>query len=61
MQWDRFLEVVSALNRAQVDVDGVCVRVVTPQTLHRMKKDTVRPQDRADALWLAERYGLSED
>jgi hypothetical protein len=40
--------------------DGVPVRVVTPRTLWRMKKDTVRPLDRLDAAMLAERFGLEE-
>jgi len=38
--------------------DDVPVRVVTPETLWRMKKDTVRPLDRLDAAMLAERFGL---
>lgn len=40
---------------------GVPVRVVTPRTLWRMKKDTVRPTDRFDAEVLAERFGLREE
>lgn len=34
------------------------VRVATPGMLYRMKKDTVRLQDRADAERLRERFGL---
>ena len=30
-------------------MDGLEVSVVTPETLYRMKKDTVGLQDRADA------------
>ncbi len=41
--------------------DGVSVRVVTPRTLWRMKKDTARPSDRFDAQVLAERFGLQEE
>jgi len=26
-----------------------------------MKRDTVRPKDRADAAWLRERFGLDDD
>ena len=37
------------------------VRVVTPRTLWRMKKDTVRPIDRFDAQLLAERFDLEEE
>jgi hypothetical protein len=42
------------------DYDGVAVRVVTPHTLWRMKKDTVRPSDRIDAELLARRFGFEE-
>lgn len=31
------------------DLDGVPVHVVSPSTLYRMKRDTVRPHDRLDA------------
>jgi hypothetical protein len=41
--------------------EGVPVRVVTPRTLWRMKKGTVRPTDRYDADVLAERIGFRED
>jgi hypothetical protein len=44
-----------------VVLDGVPVRVATPRMLYRMKKDTVRPQDRLDAQALRERFGLSEE
>jgi len=40
---------------------GVPVRVVTPRTLWRMKKGTIRPTDRYDADVLAERFGFRED
>lgn len=40
--------------------EGVTVRVATPQTLFRMKKDTVRLQDRADAQRLKDEFGLEE-
>ena len=36
------------------DVEGVPVRIATPETLFRMKKDTVRPEDKRDARFLAE-------
>lgn len=42
-------------------VDGAQVRVATPRMLYRMKRDTVRPLDRADAAALRERFNLSED
>ena len=41
--------------------EGVPVRMVTPRTLWRMKKDTVRPSDRFDAQVLAERFGFREE
>jgi hypothetical protein len=41
--------------------DGVPVRVVTPRTLWRMKKGTVRATDRYDAEVLAERFGFREE
>jgi len=37
---------------------GVNVRVATPETLYKMKKDTLRLVDRADAAELRERFGL---
>ena len=40
---------------------GVPVRVVTPRTLWRMKKDTVRLKDRADAEMLRRQFGLEPE
>lgn len=40
--------------------DGAPVRVVNPETLWKLKKDTVRPGDRIDAEALAERFGFEE-
>ena len=42
-------------------VEGVPVRVATPQMLYRMKRDTVRPQDRLDAQVIKERFRLEDD
>ncbi len=42
-------------------VDGVSIRVATPAQLYRMKKGTVRPQDRLDAEAIRERFGLDEE
>ena len=36
------------------EIRGVQVRIATPETLFRMKKDTVRPEDKRDARFLAE-------
>jgi len=44
-----------------VDWQGVKVRLATPQTLYRMKKDTVRPIDRMDAALLQERFGTRDE
>ncbi len=43
-----------------VTVDGVSARVATPRMLYRMKKDTVRPQDRMDAETIRSRFGIEE-
>lgn len=42
-------------------LEGTRVRVATPRTLYRMKRDTAGPQDRLDAAVLKERFGLMED
>src|SRR4030042_2681013 len=36
------------------EVAGAQVRIATPETLLRMKQDTVRPEDKRDARFLAE-------
>jgi Nucleotidyl transferase AbiEii toxin, Type IV TA system len=41
-----------------VSIEGVPVRVATPTTLYRMKKETIRPIDRADAAALREKFGI---
>ena len=40
--------------------EGVMARVATPRMLYRMKHDTIRLQDRADAQALKERFGLAD-
>jgi len=42
------------------EADGVRVRVATPRTLYRMKRDTVRPIDHADAAALRAAFGLED-
>src|SRR5215207_4276581 len=42
----------------RVDFEGVSVPIVTPETLYRMKKGTVRPKDWGDAERIARRFGL---
>lgn len=43
------------------DVEGVSVRLATPATLFRMKRDTVRPKDRLDAEVLRSMFGLKDE
>lgn len=48
------------LEAQRENFDGVEVSVATPATLYRMKKDTVRLKDRADAQLLKQRFGLED-
>lgn len=50
----------ASLESERVDFDGVTVSTVTPETLYRMKKGTVRPKDWGDAQRIARRFGLKE-
>jgi hypothetical protein len=43
-----------------VDVEGIPVRLATPETLYRMKRDTLRDVDRADAEALRRLFGLED-
>jgi hypothetical protein len=49
------------LETQRVPFDDLTVTVVTPRTLYRMKKGTVRFQDRVDAEALRQRFGLKEE
>ena len=42
-------------------IEGVRIRLASPRTLYRMKKDTVRPIDHADAAALRVAFNLDED
>jgi hypothetical protein len=42
-------------------VDGVEIRLATPATLYRMKRDTVRYKDREDAAKLRQKFNLPEE
>ena len=42
------------------EIRGVPVRFVTAETLYRMKRDTVRPIDKIDALNLQQRFNLKD-
>ncbi len=44
-----------------VRLEGVQIRVATPAMLYRMKKDTVRPIDRADAVALKQLFEIEDD
>jgi hypothetical protein len=49
------------IEREDVVLDGVRVHVATPRMLFRMKKDTVRPQDRLDAEALRQAFELKDE
>ena len=49
------------LESERIDFDGLQVTVVTPETLYRMKKGTVRLRDQGDAERIRQRFGLEED
>ncbi len=37
-----------------VEIQGTQIKVATPEALYRLKKDTVRPEDKIDAMFLEE-------
>jgi nucleotidyltransferase AbiEii toxin of type IV toxin-antitoxin system len=43
------------------EIDGVAIRLATPATLVRMKRDTVRFKDRDDAMKLRQKFDLPEE
>ena len=49
------------LQVARLPFESIVVSVATPATLYRMKRDTVRPKDWADAAWLKQRFGLDDE
>jgi hypothetical protein len=67
---DFYVDLVSRLGDAYAFADvesewvergGVRARIATPRMLYRMKKDTVRPLDRADAADLRAKFQLEDD
>ncbi len=44
-----------------VEVHGIEVHLATPKMLYRMKRDTLRPVDHADAIVLCDKFGLDDD
>ncbi|MGH7820721.1 MAG: nucleotidyl transferase AbiEii/AbiGii toxin family protein [Candidatus Binatia bacterium] len=49
------------LEAETLTIEGVDVLCATPATLYRMKKDTIRPIDRADAAALRDKFGIEDD
>ena len=49
------------LELERVPYEDLTVTAITPRTLYKMKKDTVRPQDRVDADLVRRRFGLEQD
>ena len=43
------------------EIEGIHVRIATPQALYQLKKGTVRPIDRQDAAALRERFNLKDE
>lgn len=41
--------------------EGTRISVATPRMLYRMKRDTVRPQDKLDAVMIKEEFKLEDD
>lgn len=48
------------LEAERIQMGTLSVSVATPKTLYRMKRDTVRLKDRADAEMLRQRFNLEE-
>jgi hypothetical protein len=49
------------LEIVRVPFEGLTVSAVSPRTLYRMKRNTVRAKDRADAEMLRRRFDLKDD
>jgi predicted nucleotidyltransferase len=49
------------LDFKKVEIEGTKVRVATPETLLKLKKDSVRPEDKMDAAFLKELFEKAED
>ena len=49
------------LEAVRLPLDELRVQVATPETLYRMKRNTVRLKDRADAELLRERFKLQDE
>ena len=49
------------LDVVRLPFGGITISVVSPRTLYRMKRDTSRLKDHADAALLRERFDLEDD
>jgi hypothetical protein len=49
------------LESVRLPFEDLTISVASPATLYRMKRDTVRLKDRADAQLLKERFGLEDE
>jgi len=49
------------LDFKKIDLGGIEVRVATPETLLRLKRDTIRPEDKMDAAFLEELLKRAKD
>lgn len=49
------------LDFKKVEIEGIEVRIATPETLLRLNKDTVRPEDKMDADFLEELFKGTKD
>ena len=49
------------LEAVRIPFEDLTVSVATPATLYRMKRDTVRLKDRADAELLKQRFNLTDE
>ena len=67
---DYWIDILSRLGEAfryadleseVVQIEGIAIRVATPRMLYRMKRDTVRPQDHADAQLLKQRFNVGDN
>jgi hypothetical protein len=53
--------VLAAFEAEGMILDGVRIRVATPKMLYRMKRNTVRAQDRLDAEMIRKEFNLEGD
>lgn len=56
----KLVELAKAMNEEGVEY-GVPVRIATPRTLVRMKRDTVRWKDEDDANKLRSKFNITEE